>query len=116
MGGRMARVPRRRALAPAASGGKAARGAEFPLDPWYRPSGSLFPPVFWGGRRPDCKLLSGVSTPGQDQVHQQGDAATRQSIAALAEVFKIMSTKCLESPDEHIQAHANLYNEANGLR
>ena len=43
MGGRMARVPRGRALAPAASGGKAARGAEFPLDP-----------VVWGGRRPDC--------------------------------------------------------------
>ena len=25
-----------------------------PLDPWYRPSGSLFPPVVWEGRRPDC--------------------------------------------------------------
>jgi len=36
MGGRMARVPRGRALAPAASGGKATCGAEFPLDPWYR--------------------------------------------------------------------------------
>lgn len=42
----------------------------------------------------------------------KGDAATRQSIAALAEVFKTMSTKCLESPDEHIQAHAELYTEA----
>ena len=31
-----------------------AHGVEFPLDPWYRPSGSLFPPVVWGGRRPDC--------------------------------------------------------------
>ena len=42
----------------------------------------------------------------------EGDAATRQSIVTLAEVFKTMSTKCLESPDEHIQAHANLYTEA----
>jgi hypothetical protein len=41
-----------------------------------------------------------------------GDAATGQNIAALADVFKTMSTKCPESPDEHIQAHANLYTEA----
>ena len=75
MGSRMARVPRGRALAPAASGGKAARGAEFPLDPWYRPSGSLLSPVVWGGRRPDCMAgeqphAGGLPTPARSGGHR----------------------------------------------